>query len=102
MKKQQDKVDSFHLQHMSFMTGLNAALDSLNHDISEAKEIDSICTNEWCLAIEKDIDDLANIIYSISEPRWSCSGHSKKIRGLRTRLHDLYAKYRGATGSVTH
>ena len=102
MKKQQDKVDSFQLKHMNFMNDFNTALDSLDHDISEAKEVDAICTNEWCQAIERDIDDLSNAIYSISEPRWTCSGHSKKIRRLRTRLHDLYSKYHGVSGTVVH
>lgn len=102
MKKQNEMVDSFQLNHKDFMTNLNTSLGNLDKDISEAKEIDTICTNEWCRAIERDIDDLANSIYSLSEPRWSCSGHSKKIRKLRSRLHDLYAKYRGLQSKSTH
>ncbi len=102
MLKQQERVESFHLNHKNFMESLNSSLSSLSRDIDEAQEIDNICTDEWCRAIERDIDDLANSIYSLSEPRWSCSGHSKKIRALRTRLHDLYNKYQGLNRSSTH
>ncbi len=102
MLKQKDMVDSFNMNHDQFMANLTSSLNELEKDINEAQEIDSICTNEWCVAIERDIDDLHNSIYSISEPRFSCSGHSKKIRRLRNRLHDLYEKYKGVKASSTH
>ncbi len=102
MLKQKDMVDSFNMNHDQFMANLTSSLNELEKDINEAQEIDSICTNEWCVAIERDIDDLHNSIYSISEPRFSCSGHSKKIRRLRNRLHDLYQKYKGVKASSTH
>ncbi len=102
MLKQKDMVDSFNMNHDQFMANLTSSLNELEKDIREAQEIDSICTNEWCVAIERDIDDLHNSIYSISEPRFSCSGHSKKIRRLRNRLHDLYEKYKGVKASSTH
>ncbi len=102
MLKQKDMEESFNLDHEKFMTNLNTSLNELAKDISEAQEMDAICTNEWCVAIERDIDDLHNSIYSISEPRFSCSGHSKKIRRLRNRLHDLYEKYKGVKATSTH
>lgn len=102
MLKQKDMVESFNLNHDKFMANLNKTLNELEKDIREAQEIDSICTNEWCVAIERDIDDLHNSIYSISEPRFSCSGHSKKIRRMRNRLHDLYEKYKGVKATSTH
>lgn len=102
MKKQNDMVESFQINHTKFMQNLNESLNSLDKDIAEAQEIDSICTNEWCVAIERDIDDLHNVIYSISEPRFTCSGHSKKIRNLRNRLHDIYAKYKGVKTQTSH
>ncbi len=102
MLKQKDMVDSFNRDHDQFMANLNTSLNELAKDIREAQDIDSICTNEWCVAIERDIDDLHNVIYSISEPRFSCSGHSKKIRQLRNRLHDLYERYKGVKATATH
>jgi hypothetical protein len=53
-----------------------------------------ICTSEWCEATEHVIDDLSNSVFSISEPRWGSEEDSKRIRALRKRLHDLYAKYK--------
>jgi hypothetical protein len=102
MKKQKEKVESFYLNHMDFMVNLNTSLEELDHDISDAKKRDSSCKGEKCKVIEQKIDNLANTIYSISEPRWSCAGHSKKIGRLRTRLHDLYTKYRGINTTATH
>ena len=102
MRKQKEMVESFQLNHKDFMTNLNSSLKALDHHISEAQEIDSICTGEWCRAIERDIDDLSNSIYSLSEPRWSCAGHSKKIKKMRDRLHDIYLKYKGISSPATH
>jgi hypothetical protein len=36
---------------------------------------------------------------SLSEPRWSDESDSKKIKSLKRRLHDLYAKYKGISSS---
>ena len=102
MLQQKDMVESFTIDHEKFMSNLEASLNELDKDISEAKQIDSICTNEWCVAIERDIDDLHNSIYSISEPRFSSAENSKKIRHLRERLHDLYERYKGVKASMPH
>ncbi|MDJ0623992.1 MAG: hypothetical protein QNJ17_13565 [Desulfocapsaceae bacterium] len=95
MLQQKDMVENFTLDHEKFMENLTSSLDELERDIIEADEMDSICTDEWCVAIERDIDDLHNSVYSISEPRFSSSEDSKKIRRLRERLHDLYERYKG-------
>jgi len=68
----------------------------LEKDIDEAAEMTSICTDEWCEATEHVIDELANALYSMSEPRWSSEEDNKKIKQLKKRVHDLYAKYKGA------
>ena len=102
MLQQKDMVQSFALDHDKFRDNFTSSLDELDRDISAAKQIDSICTNEWCVAIERDIDDLHNSLFSISEPRFSSSENSKKIRQLRERLHDLYAKYKGVKSEKLH
>ena len=99
MLMQKDMEQSFEMDHKKFMQNLELSLNELDKDIDEAQEIDSICTNEWCVAIERDIDDLHNSVYMISEPRFSPSDYSEKIRELRDRLHDLYAKYKGVRES---
>lgn len=97
-----EKVESFQMTHGNFMRSLDASLSILDHDIREAKEIDTICTGSWCKAIENSIDELSNYLYSISEPRWVPASDSKELYRLRTRIHDLYAKYRSLKHRTTH
>ena len=83
----------------TYIRNLQKGLDILEEDIEEAAKMAGECTLEWCQAIEHVIDELGNSLYSISEPGWSSEEDSKKIRELRKRLHDLYAKYKSAAGS---
>jgi len=102
MRMQKTMVDSFQLGHKDFMKNLEESLDILDHDIVESKEVDTICTGTWCKAIENSIDELSNMLYSISEPRWVSKEDSKEIRRLRTRIHDLYTKYRSLRDASIH
>ena len=77
-----------------FVNNLEASLDSLDKGLDEAAQMREVCTSEWCEATEHVIDELSNSIFSISEPRWGSEKDSKKIRALRKRVHDLYAKYK--------
>jgi hemerythrin-like domain-containing protein len=77
-----------------FINNLEKGLDMLEEDIDEAAKMADACTLEWCQAVEHVIDELSNSLYSISEPSWSSDKDSKKIKELRKRLHDLYAKYK--------
>ena len=94
MKKQTEMVESFQMSNSDFMKNLSVSLDILDHEISEAREVDAICTGALCKAIENNIDELEKSIYSISEPRWASNSDSKEISRLRTKLHELYTKYR--------
>lgn len=78
----------------TYMNSLERSLDALEKDIREASEMAGVCTNEWCQSTEHVIDELANSLFSISEPRWSDDKHSKRIKELKRRVHDLYADYR--------
>ena len=78
----------------TYLASLESALVKLEADIREASEMAGVCTDEWCLATEHVIDDLSNALFSISEPRWSDEGDSRKIKQLKRRIHDLYADYR--------
>jgi hypothetical protein len=81
-----------------FVNNLEKGLNILEEDIDEAAKMADECTAEWCQATEHVIDELSNSLFSISEPSWSSDEDSKKIKKLRRRLHDLYAKYK-ATGN---
>lgn len=102
MKKQQEMVESFQMAHRNFMDNLSKSLDILEHDIEEAREVDNVCTGRWCTAVESSLDELSKYIYSISEPRWVSDSDSKRLTGMRHRVHDLYAKYKSLRPSSTH
>jgi len=94
MKRQNEMMESFMIAHREFMKNLGESTKLLEQDINETAEMGRICTDEWCLATEHTLDDLANMIFSISEPRWATQSDSQKIKDLRHQVHDLYAKYK--------
>lgn len=100
MRMQKQKVESFQMAHRNFMENLSESLAILEHDIDEAKEVDNICTGEWCTAVESSLDELAKYIYSISEPRWVSNTDSHKLSEMRRRVHDIYARYRGVRSAI--
>jgi hypothetical protein len=102
MKKQKEMVESFQMAHRGFIKNLDVSLDILDHKITEAKEVDTICTGTLCRAIENSINDLSNNLYSISEPRWVSNTESKQLSRMRTRLREMYYKYRGLSAVVIH
>jgi hypothetical protein len=77
-----------------FISNMEDSLNILEDGINQAEEMQDVCTSEWCEATEHVIDDLSNWIFSISEPRWSSDEDSRRIKRLKRRLHDLYAKYK--------
>jgi hypothetical protein len=81
-----------------FISSMEDSLALLEKGIDEAAEMSNICTDEWCEATEHVIDELANSLFSISEPKWSSDEDSKRIRALKRRVHDLYAKYKATAG----
>ena len=87
---QQEVIENWRM----FVSNLEKSLEMLEKGIDEASEMREICTSEWCVATEHVIDELSNSLYSISEPSWASEEDSKKIKALKKRLHDLYAKYK--------
>jgi Mg2+ and Co2+ transporter CorA len=79
-----------------FINNMEKSLELLEQNIDEAAQMSETCTSEWCEATEHVIDEIANSLFSISEPNWSSGEDSKKIKELKRRVHDLYAKYKHA------
>lgn len=98
MEKQTLMVETFLTNHREFMNNLGMSLAMLEKSVTEAADWKKICTDEWCLATENMLDELAKAIYSISEPRWVSAEDANKLRELRVRVHDLYARYKGVKG----
>lgn len=84
----------------TYLKALEKSMDLLDRDISEARDMARECTDEWCEATEHVIDELANALFSISEPRWADPEDSKKIKKLKRRVYDLYVNYRGVYEKV--
>jgi hypothetical protein len=84
----------------TYIDALEKSLDMLDKDITEARDMAHVCTDEWCEATEHVIDELSNALFSISEPRWSSPEDSKKIKRLKRRVYDLYVNYRGVYDKV--
>jgi len=80
-----------------FLDSIHESLDSLERGIDEAEAMTDLCTPEWCLANERIIDELNNRIFSISEPSWSSDDDSRKLKVLKKRLHDVYARYKAVS-----
>jgi type II secretory pathway component PulJ len=79
----------------TYLDSLQTAMNKLDKDINEAAEMAGICTDEWCEATEHVIDELANSLFAISEPRWANPEDTKKLKKLKKRVYDLYADYKG-------
>lgn len=79
---------------IGFIDSLEKSLALLDEKLTEAEQMSTQVTGEWAEAIEHVIDDLANFVFSISEPRGASKEYSKKIRALRNRIHDHYARFK--------
>ena len=79
-----------------YMNGLEQSLNQLEKDIQEASQMSDSCTSEWCTATEHVIDELANALFSIHEPSFASEQDTKKLKDLKKRVHELYAKYKSA------
>ncbi len=78
----------------TFLTNLEKSLDSLDKEIDNTSKMIDACTLEWCQATEHALDEISNSLFSISEPTLSSDEDSKKLKALKKRVHDVYAKYK--------
>jgi hypothetical protein len=93
MKIQDSVLESWR----QLISSMEESLNLLEKGIDEAVEMRNICTDEWCVATEHVIDELSNGLFSISEPSWAPQKDSKRLKALKRRVHDLYAKYKVAS-----
>lgn len=94
MKRQVEMQETMMRAHRDFMANLEKSIDLVAQELKEAGEPTQVCTEEWCSSTEENLDELAKMIFSISEPRWLSLDDSKKISALRHRIHDLYSQYK--------
>jgi len=77
-----------------YIDSLEKSLKSLEKDVGEAACVTSTCTGEWCAAVEHVTDEISNALYSISEPSLASEEDHRKIKELKHRVRNLYAKYK--------
>jgi len=79
-----------------FVNNLEKSLDLLDKEIEFTSKMVNACTIEWCQVTEHTLDELSNALFSISEPSWISAEDSQKLRALKRKVHDVYAKYKAA------
>lgn len=82
----------------SFLESLEESVATLEKEIDFTSKMVNACTLEWCEATERAVDDISNSLFSISEPSWLSEEDSRKLKALKRRVHDVYAKYKAAAG----
>jgi DNA-binding ferritin-like protein (Dps family) len=82
--------------YREFIASLDQTLNFLEEELRDAKDISDVCTDEWCTTAENLFDDLHKEVYAISEPRWLKKEDSLKLRDLRSRVKNLYARFQSA------
>ncbi len=80
----------------NYLDSLEKAIRKLEGEVDEARQMASVCTDEWCEATEHFIDELSNSLFSISEPRWAEKPDSDRLKKLKKRVYELYSNYKRA------
>jgi len=79
-----------------FVDHLEKSLDLLDKEIDFTSKMVNACTIEWCQVTEQTLDEISNALFSISEPSWIADEDSKRLKALKRKAHDVYAKYKAA------
>jgi len=79
-----------------FVDNLGNSLDMLDKEIDFTSKMVNACTIEWCQVTEQTLDEISNALFSISEPSWVADEDSKKLKALKKKVHEFYAKYKAA------
>jgi len=78
----------------TYLNQLDQSLKKIEENLDEASGMTEVCTDEWCEATEHVIDDIANSLFTIHEPKFSSPEDSKRIKDLKKRVYELYANYK--------
>jgi hypothetical protein len=78
----------------TYLEGLDKSLRLIEDEINQGEEMTNICTDEWCEATEHYLDHVAHALFTIHEPDFASSEEKQKIKDMKKRLHDIYARYK--------
>lgn len=82
----------------SYLSTLEHALVQMEKSIEESVSVSAACTNEWCESVEEVIDELTEAIYAFSIPSWVGPEQSARVKRLKKKTREVYAKYMQAAG----
>lgn len=64
---------------------MKGSLERLQNRIDNTMELTSICRSEWCRALESEVNQLEDELWSLCRTEGSCS--SKEVKGLENKIH---------------
>jgi hypothetical protein len=76
----------------TYMENLFAAMQKMEQTVSEAAEMPMDCTEAWCTNARALLDDLNHQLFSIHEPKWSTDQDSARIKSMKRKVYDIYAR----------
>jgi hypothetical protein len=82
----------------SYLSTLEHALLQMERSIDSSISVPSACTNEWCESVEEVIDELTEAIYAFNIPRWADQEQTARVKNLKKKAREVYAKYMRASG----
>jgi hypothetical protein len=85
----------------TFLVNLEKALESIEKEVDNTSKNLDTCTQEWCQATEYALDEVSNSLFSISEPSLSSKEDTQKLKALKRRVHDIYAKYKSTANQAS-
>jgi flagellar hook-basal body complex protein FliE len=77
----------------SYLSTLEHALTQMEKSIKDSVSDSAACTNEWCESVEEVIDELTEAIYSLNIPRWADPEQAARVKSLKKKAREVYAKY---------
>jgi hypothetical protein len=77
----------------SYLSTLEHALTKMEKSIEDSVSDSAACTNEWCESVEEVIDELTEAIYSLNIPRWADPEQAARVKSLKKKAREVYAKY---------
>ncbi len=82
----------------AFVENLERSLDLIEKEIDFTSKMVDACTLEWCQTTEQALDEISNSLFTISEPSLASSEDSRKLKALKKKVHDVYAKHKAVVG----
>ena len=76
----------------TYTENLHRSMQKLEQTVNEAAEMPMDCTEDWCANARALLDDLNYQIFAIHEPKWSTPEDAARIRAMKRKIYDIYAR----------